>query len=120
MDIAGGYPEKAGINTYKRIVDFKKSAAITITDVFQFDANLGEVVLSLMTYEKPMISGNNISVGTLGTITVNTTAEVPHTPSSITTEEITIDDARLGIAWKHNIYRILITVTEGPIIITIS
>ena len=35
-------------------------------------------------------------------------------------EEITIDDARLGIAWKHNIYRILVTAKENPIIITIS
>lgn len=120
MDIASAYPEDAGINSYKRSVDFKKGNSITVTDNFQFKTDSGDVVLSLMTYEKPVVCDNIISVGTLGTITINTTAEVPHTPLSIATEEITIDDARLGIAWKHNIFRILVTVQESPIMITIS
>lgn len=120
MDIASAYPKEAGISSYKRNVDFKKGDTITVTDDFEFEAGSGEVVLSLMTYEKPAISGNNISVGNLGTITVNTVADAPHTPLSIIAEEITIDDARLGIAWKHNIYRTLVTVKEGPVKLTIS
>lgn len=120
MDIASAYPKEAGINFYRRSVDFKKGDTITVTDDFEFEASSGEVVLSLITYEKPAISGNNINVGNLGTITVNATADAPHTPLSIIAEEITIDDARLGIAWEHNIYRTLVTVKEGPVKLTIS
>lgn len=119
MDIAKAYPKEAGISSYIRSADFKKGEAITITDAFKFEAGSGEVVLSLMTYDKPVVSGNSIRVGTLGNISVSS-ANILNAPLSIATEEITIDDDRLGIAWKHNIYRILITVTEGPITITIS
>ncbi|MBE5947426.1 MAG: heparinase [Lachnospiraceae bacterium] len=119
MDIAKAYPKEAGISFYKRSVDFKKGEAITITDNFKFEASSGKVVLSLMTYEKPVVSDGNIKVGTLGNITVSS-PDASNMSLSIATEEITIDDARLGIAWKHNIYRTLITVNEGPIKLTIS
>lgn len=119
MDIASAYPKDAGINSYKRSVDFKKGDSITVTDDFKFEADTGEAILSLMTYEKPVVSENSISIGTLGNIAVISPG-TSNQPLSITTEEIPIDDARLGIAWKHNIYRILITVMEGPVMITIS
>ncbi|MBR6638022.1 MAG: heparinase II/III family protein [Lachnospiraceae bacterium] len=117
MDIASAYPQDAGINSYKRSVDFKKNDSITITDDFKFEANTGEVVLSLMTYEKPVVSGNNISIGTLGNIAVSSPG-TSNQPLSITTEEIVIDDARLSIAWKHNIYRILLRadIANGKVI----
>ena len=119
MDIASAYPKDAGISSYIRSVDFKKGESITITDDFKFKAGTGKVVLSLMTYEKPEVSDNNISIGTLGSIAVSSSDSL-NTPLSISAEEIIIDDARLGIAWKHNIYRTLITIKEGPIIINIS
>ena len=119
MDIASAYPKEAGISSYKRSVDFKKGKAITVTDNFEFEADSGEVVLSLMTYEKPVISDGTIKVGTLGNIAISSSG-TSNQPLSVTAEEITIDDARLGIAWKHNIYRLLVTAKENPIIITIS
>ncbi len=118
LDIANAYPKEAGVSTYKRSVNFKKNESITVTDGFEFEAAAGEVSLSLMTYEKPIVCGDIINVGTLGCITVST-PNTQNALTSIVTEEITIDDARLGIAWKHNIYRTLITVKEGPVKLTI-
>ena len=119
MNIAKAYPKEAGISFYKRSVEFKKNKMITITDDFAFSAGTGEVVLSLMTYEKPIVCDNIISVGTLGNITVSL-SKPSACPVSIVTEEITIDDARLATAWKHNIYRTLITVKESSVTIMLS
>lgn len=119
MDIANAYPKEARISSYKRSVKFKKNESITITDDFEFEVGTGEVVLSLMTYERPIVCDNIINVGTLGSITVSS-SNISTTPLSIITEEIMIDDARLGIAWKHNIYRTLVTIKEGPVKLTIA
>lgn len=119
MDIAKAYPKEAGISFYRRSVNFKKNKMIIITDDFAFNAETGETVLSLMSYEKPSIHGNVISVGTLGNITVDLPG-VSNSHAAITTEEIAIDDARLQTAWKHNIYRTLIAAKAGPVTITLS
>jgi len=107
MDIAGAYPKEAGIRKYHRTVTLNKGSNITIEDAFSFenpDAD-NEVALSLMTYETPEISDNIISVGELGTIRVDC-----ENIADIVTEEIPITDARLGVAWKHSIYRTRVSV----------
>lgn len=117
MDIASAYPKEAGIKSYQRLVTFNKGTSITIDDSFKLDSNKdGQVVISLMTYEKPQViscdksadcmSKTMIQIGDLGTISILT--EI-----SLTIEEIEITDARLKTAWDHEIYRILITPKES-------
>lgn len=117
MDIAGAYPKEAGIETYHRTVSLNKGRNITVEDEFIFSnpEASNEVVISLMTYETPSVDKSIISVGELGTITIDC-----DNITDIVTEEIPIDDARLGIAWKHSIYRTLITIKCNHISFTFN
>ena len=72
-----------------------------------------QVILSLITYDKPTIHKNIITIGNLGTINVTTEA-------SILIEELPITDARLKTAWEHSIYRLLITPTTNEIKLVIT
>ena len=61
-----------------------------------------------MVYEKPEISRNldgsiRISIGKLGTCTVNGAQDA-------LVQEYPITDERLKLAWKHEVYRILIQI----------
>ncbi len=111
MDIAGAYPHEAGINKYHRTVTLNKGNNLTISDSWSFndDCAENEVVLSLMTYERPAINNNVISIGELGKITV-VKPSAANSIIDITAEEIPINDARLQEAWKHSLYRILVKV----------
>ena len=75
------------------------------------------VVLSFMTYEKPVCTESSdelvFSIGSLGTMRL-AGGKIP------VIEEIPISDARLKTAWEHEIYRILVTASKPEIAIHIS
>ena len=141
MDISGAYgiPDNnaevaldnanSGKNnrfSYIREASLIKGEGITVLD------NYGGKIpftLSLMTYEKPEISLpsrqgeededrqgthettekiTSISVGDLGEINI----EGPVSKTII--QEYKIDDERLGIAWHHSVYRILLVCDKFP------
>lgn len=122
MDIAAAYPAEAGIISCKRSAALIKGKEIVIRDNFVFrSSDADSAVMSLMTYEKPIITGN-----TADGADFNEAEDVPlsfHIGDSGTLclkggrlariETIPITDARLQTAWKHEIYRILIDVI-GP------
>ena len=103
MDLSLAYPKEANLVSYKRQITLHKEKHIELYDEFEYSTAVEEAscVLSLMSYETPIIKGNIISIGSLGTIKVDGAR-------TIKTEEIPITDKRLQTAWKHNIYRILI------------
>lgn len=107
MELADAYPAP-GPKSYRRNVIFAKEEIITITDTFK--SSQTPVVLSLMTYEKPswLESSQQLQIGTLGTCRIKG-AKI------VTIESIPITDARLSQAWKHAIYRTLITVEGSQI-----
>lgn len=132
MDIAGAYPQESRLLYYKRKASLIKGEEIIIKDSFSFltdtagpcqcESGLKDsVVLSLMTYEKPVLhealtdapESLTFSIGSLGNLAVRggKTAKV---------EVIPVTDARLKIAWKHEIYRILITAAKDEIEMQIS
>ncbi|WP_051538225.1 heparinase II/III domain-containing protein [Butyrivibrio proteoclasticus] len=121
MDIAGAYDDFR-ILSYIREVSLIKGQGVVVRDHYDGDA---DAFLSLMTYEKPEIVSDNsanlvnesavssnesaevvVNVGTLGTITVTgvTKAQI---------QEYPIEDERLAIAWKHPVYRILLTLNKS-------
>lgn len=122
MDIAAAYPEEAGLISCKRCSTLIKGKEIIIKDNFVFQGgNADSVVMSLMTYEKPIIAKNTadsdnlyeseaapltFNIGYAGTLCLKggRLARI---------ETIPITDARLQTAWKHEIFRILIDVV-GP------
>lgn len=103
MDISKAYPKEANISSYVRQVTLYKNKYIEIYDQFDSSTSVeeGSCILSLMSYELPIIKENIISIGSLGTIKVEGA-------NKIHMEEIPITDKRLQTAWKHNIYRIQI------------
>ena len=110
MDIAKAYPDERVVS-YRRTARLDKGDGITITDVYVGTA--GPVVLSLMTYEKPEIDGDQIRIGELGICRIDGAADVR-------CETIPITDARLKLAWNHDIYRTLVTMKENRLILKIQ
>lgn len=115
MDIAKAYPPECGLSFYKRAASLRKGKEILIRDNFASQENT--VVLSFMTYEKPVCTESSdelvFSIGSLGTMRL-TGGKTP------VIEEIPISDARLKTAWEHEIYRILVTASESEIEMHIS
>ena len=109
MDLAQCYPADALLNSYVRKVTFTPKQGILLHDIY--DGAL-DCSISLMLYEKPIITDQVIQVGSLGTIVI---------PKGCTciTECIPITDARLKTAWKHDIYRILLYPAEHECLIRI-
>lgn len=98
MNIAPAYPLKT-LKYYNRTVTLNKNENITVEDTW---SGCDQVILNLMTYEKPSIHENCIQIGTLGYAKIIGT-------SKIDIQELPITDARLKTTWKHNIYRIRLT-----------
>ena len=109
MELADAYPKQSGLLSYVRRACLLKGREIVIQDTFRFHENV-PVVLSLMTYEQPVPEKADgalcLSVGTAGTLRI--TGGTLHS-----IETIPINDPRLQICWKHEIYRILVDV-ESP------
>lgn len=113
MDIAPAYPTEAGLLYYKRNALLIKHKEIIIRDRFAFcsgkKAATNSVVLSFMTYEKPILQDAEhelkFAVGSLGCMYMTGV-------NYLKTETIPIDDARLKKAWEHEIYRILVAVED--------
>lgn len=136
MDVAPAYPECKELHSYIRKAVFEKNKKLSIVDTVTWENEAGSpaadcsvlpVTLSLMTYEKPeflLVPQTNaesgfhgdtyqMSIGALGTCRIAGCA-------GIRTEEIPITDQRLGLMWKHSIYRTLVTVADKQVGISIE
>ena len=125
MELKNAYPPLPGLLSYRRFAQLDENDTVTIRDRAVFsDEKKHQVVLSLMTYEKPVAEqGTDLpegcvrlqigeapkggdQQGAFGSLTVKGACV-----SAI--EEIPVTDARLQKAWKHSLYRILLSFT-GP------
>ncbi len=124
MDISEAYGDSR-LKSYVRTITLKKGDGINVKDEYS-----GELpaILSLMSYEKPEIIGvedygnendklgqptMTLKIGELGICTIvgAESAEIQSFP---------ISDERLSIAWKHELYRILIKTAQGSPAISID
>lgn len=121
MDIAGAYADER-IRSYTREVRLVKTlvnsevvsdgsltSGVIVRDHYDSDI---PVLMSIMTYEEPVITDADddsfsvsISVGDVGTIMASGVKKTH-------IKEYPITDERLGIAWKHSVYRILFELDE--------
>ncbi|NLL76127.1 MAG: hypothetical protein GX235_02625 [Clostridiales bacterium] len=117
MDISDAYPAECGLLFYKRHASLYKDKNIIIEDSFSVPPS--QVVISLMTYEKPVVysvsfeGGVSISIGTLGNLQIEG-------GTVYKTEEIPVTDPRLMVVWKHEIYRILVIPSKKSLKMLIS
>lgn len=102
MDIADAYPN-AEVSSYRRTVVLEKEKQIVVRD--SCEGNRRPAVLSLMTYEKPFwdAPSSTLTIGQkFGRCMIKGAKEVY-------SESIPITDPRLQGAWKHEVYRTLVT-----------
>ncbi len=117
MDISGAYPPECGLLFYKRHAALYKGKYIAIEDCFSVPPS--QVFISLMTYEKPVVShlsdknSTTVSIGSLGKMKIEG-------GSIYTIEEIPVADPRLKAVWEHEIYRILVLPDKNSLKILIS
>jgi hypothetical protein len=109
MNIAPAYPIE-GLEYYNRTITLNKNKNIILEDSW---SGCNNVVLNLLTYDKPVIHNTILTVGNLGS------AEIIG-GGDFTIEEIPITDPRLQITWKHNIYRTQITAISNSLTIIIK
>uniref|UniRef100_UPI000A92EAFE hypothetical protein n=1 Tax=Clostridium sp. NkU-1 TaxID=1095009 RepID=UPI000A92EAFE len=99
MDLGAAYPDER-IRSYIRNAVLEKGKEITISDYY--DGDLPSPVLSLMFYEEPIVIEDTVQIGDLGSLFIEGA-------SGIQKEVIPIIDERLKNSWKHEVYRLLIT-----------
>lgn len=101
MDIAGAYPLPEKNHFYQRqVVLDKKRDCVTLTDT----TDCSNVILNFITAEKPEIRDFVISLGT---------ASLHFQGASfLALETLPVTDPRLQEAWDHDLYRIMLTLTE--------
>lgn len=110
MDISTAYPDER-IHSYHRSAIHERGNQIVIRD--HYEGDLKKVVLSLMFYEEPEVSENIVRIGNLGKLIITGS-------SYIQKERIPIVDKRLQTAWKHDIYRLLITMEHQDLTLIIQ
>ena len=114
MELAGAYPEDAGIRSYHRTVSLSPDGPELLDRWELEDRQCGSpVILNLITYEKPELFGTErIRIGDLGELLLQ--PDIPENadglcaPSAIRIEELPVTDSRLMLCWKHSLYRIRI------------
>ena len=101
MDLAAAFPDSR-IRSYVRHVVMERGNGITITD--RADCAPLIPTLSLMTYEEPCWDpvSEELAIGTLGTLHIKGAAKVSK-------ELLPITDKRLQTAWKHDVWRVLLS-----------
>ena len=94
MDLAPAYPPVPGLGYYRRTVRLTANG-LALTDETDCPA---PAALTLMSVEKPTVTGNSVALGGLGRV-------VLEAPARIETEAVPVTDPRLRIAWPDTLYR---------------
>ena len=94
MDLAPAYGSVPGLGRYRRSVHLTDTG-LTLRDETDYP---GTVALTLMSVEKPAISGACVHLGTLAEVKTDGAAK-------ILVESVPITDARLRQAWPDTLYR---------------
>ena len=101
MELAYAYPPSDGSSYYRRTVTLDKTAGrVLLTDKTDFQ----NVILNFIVCEKPEIEGNSLKLP-------DSRMEFSGA-SLLTVETLPITDARLQTAWKSDLYRVRLTMTE--------
>lgn len=114
MELSTAYPENGHVTSYKRSLKLNKEHGITVKDDLIAPQGNTNVILNLITYEKPVVTDNLIAIGDLGSLTLGGSY------SDIQIEQLPITDERLMSAWEHDIYRIRIYHTNSSFSLHIS
>lgn len=112
MELATAYPLPEKSLSYRRVVTLdKEQKEVTLTDTIDSHGKESDVILNFITYEKPVIEGNQIRLGNASALFLGATLLV--------VETLPITDKRLQTAWDHNLYRIRLKMMETHVTVSI-
>lgn len=108
-DIAGAYPEEAGVRSWVRSYTLK-NGALDITDSFDLNEASAPNKVNFMTW-------GDVDISTPGIVRVSVQGReimLKYNASSFTAvkETVTLDDRRLSDIWGPEIYRVSLTATK--------
>jgi hypothetical protein len=111
LDIAGAYPEEAGVQTWQRTLCLQRSssAAVEITDDFRLTKPV-EVTLSLLTPCEPDVSQPGMIVLPDGR---TVTLQYPVEALTPTVERLELQDPRMVPVWGDHLYRLVLASREA-------
>jgi hypothetical protein len=121
MDIAGAYPESAGIDRWSRRIELRAGAGVTVCDEYALRRQVREIVLSFLTPCRPrtgeagtirlipgqLPGGLRTAGGTVG-------VEAP-SPFHIRVEKVGLNDQQLRAVWGPRLSRVVITLADPPV-----
>jgi hypothetical protein len=112
LDIAGAYPDSAGVRSWKRTVRLERGREVSLTDDYSLAKRHGELYLSLMTPCEAGLDNRGVIVlrektGSQSPFTLRLV--YPADKLSAETEKITTgDDKRLREYWGESLTRIIL------------
>jgi Heparinase II/III-like protein len=116
MDIAGAYPQEAGIQSWRRTLTLERGVEVIVQDAYQLKGEPKGINLTLMTCREPITqTAGKILLGFPPESTSATHAEVVYDPAliSVRAEPIDIHDPQLQSSWGSRIWRILLTMKQA-------
>ncbi|MCK4966998.1 heparinase II/III family protein, partial [bacterium] len=117
MDIAGAYPETAGLNYWKRTVRLNRGKNVEITDSYSLKNKSNELTLSLMTpCNVTILEQGNILLQDTQSSSKPVSVQLSYDAGKLTpkVEKIALDDQRLKSVWGSQINRIIFHADNPP------
>ena len=112
LDIAGTYPEKAGVRSWKRTVRLERGKAVQLTEDYSLSRREAELTLSLMTpCAVALKAGGRISLTGKSGSGEQYAVELKYDASKLApkVEKIALDDNRLQASWGESLNRIVLS-----------
>jgi hypothetical protein len=114
LDLAQAYPPQAQLLSWKRSVVLQRGQLVNLTDSYELKQAPSSLMLSLMTpCHVELSTPGSILLGeaTLANSSLSASGEIAYHPGdfTISLEEISITDNRLGSTWGQQVNRIIFT-----------
>ena len=103
-DIAGAYPDSAGVEIWVRTYTLQRGKQFTINDSYSLKSISGESSIVFMTPLKSEVNNGFVRVYGDG---FNLKITYPSSVSRCDVEEIVLEDSRLSGVWGKKLYRIV-------------
>ncbi|MBS13053.1 MAG: heparinase [Gemmatimonadetes bacterium] len=116
QNIAGAYPEEAGIEEWNRTIRLDRTNGVSLTDDYKLE-RADNLSFSFMTPYPSLVEGGRVSVSGIPKDEENTVTFAigfDEAQLAATVEEIALDDRNLQRTWGDKLYRILFTHRTNP------
>jgi hypothetical protein len=117
LDIAGAYPEEAGVASWQRTVRLMRGKAVVVRDRYVLKKVKKDLQMSLMSWWVPVLEAEGkIRLDTPAKSSASTPLYVQYDKAKFEAkiEPITLEDAQLRSSWGERLYRILLTARSTP------